>query len=406
MFSLFRIEIIELLFIFNTPNDCIKPYLIPKNMKPDSQSSSLFTLLVKSRLILIAAFSIISVILPYSCEAQNLKSDAKDQKGLKDYYLKYFPVGVAVAPSSLEGAGSELILKHFASLTAENVMKPGPIHPAEDRYFWDNADRIVNYAQENNLLVRGHTLVWHQQTPAWMFKDANGNTVSKEVLLARLKDHITQVVTRYKGKVYAWDVVNEAIDDNDSKFLRETEWYKICGEEYIAKAFRWAHEADPGAQLFYNDYNTESPGKRDKVYRLLKQLKDAGVPVHGVGLQGHWNINNPSEKDLRDALDKYSTLGLKIQVTELDVSVYTSAEKDPADNKFTAEREQKQLEKYKMIFSVFRDYKNVVTGVTFWNVSDKSSWLDNFPVRGRKNYPLLFDQNLQPKKAYFEVINF
>ncbi len=327
-------------------------------------------------------------------------------KGLKDYYKDYFPIGVAVAPGSLTGATSALILKQFGSLTAENAMKPAPVHPEENRYFWDDADKIVNYATTNGMIMRGHTLCWHQQTPDWMFKDANGNTISKEVLLARLKDHITQVVTRYKGKIYAWDVVNEAIDDDDSKFLRETNWYNICGEEYIAKAFLWAHEADPDAQLFYNDYNTEYPVKRDKVYRLMKQLLDEGVPVHGVGLQGHWNINYPTEKDLRDAIEKFSSLGLKVQITELDVSVYSWDETDPSDNVFTAERELKQAEKYEMIFRVFRDYKNVITGITFWNISDKSSWLDNFPVKGRKNYPLLFDQNLKPKKAFLEVIKF
>ncbi|HUX56370.1 MAG TPA: endo-1,4-beta-xylanase [Bacteroidales bacterium] len=327
-------------------------------------------------------------------------------KGLKDYYMDSFPIGVAVSPTSLTGSQSALILNHFGSLTAENVMKVGPIHPEENRYYWDNADKTVNYAKENGMLMRGHTLCWHKQTPAWMFKDANGNSVTKEVLLARLKDHITQVVTRYKGKVYAWDVVNEAIDDNDSIFLSETEWYRICGEEYIAKAFQWAHEADPDAQLFYNDFNTEFPCKRDRVYRLLKQLLDAGVPVHGVGLQGHWNINNPTEKDLRDAIEMFSSLGLKIQITELDVSIYSSEEKDPSDNVLTEVREQKQIEKYKMVFKVFRDYKNVISGITFWNVSDKSSWLNNYPVRGRKNYPLLFDRNLQPKKAYQEVVNF
>jgi endo-1,4-beta-xylanase len=327
-------------------------------------------------------------------------------KGLKDFYKDFFPIGVAVAPTSLTGSQATLILKHFGSLTAENVMKPALIHPEEKKYSWENADKIVNYAMANGMLVRGHTLCWHNQTAAWMFKDAQGNPVTKEVLLTRLKDHITQVVSRYKGKVYAWDVVNEAIDDDSSKIFRETNWYKICGEEYIAKAFQWAHEADPDAKLYYNDYNTESPVKRDKIYSLLKRLLDAGVPIHGVGLQGHWNISNPTEKDLRDAIEKFSSLGLKIQITELDVSVYTSDKTDPSDNVFTSEREQKQLEKYKMVFKVFRDYKNVITGVTFWNVSDKSSWLDNFPVRGRKNYPLLFDQNLKPKKAYWEVVNF
>lgn len=327
-------------------------------------------------------------------------------KGLKDYYKDFFPIGVSVAPNSFTGSQSFLILKHFQSLTAENVMKPALIHPEKNRYSWDNADKIVEYASLNKMLIRGHTLCWHKQTGQWMFKDSDGKTVTREVLLARLRDHITQVVTRYKGRIYAWDVVNEAIDDDDPKYFRDTEWYKICGEEYIEKAFRWAHEADPDALLFYNDYNTENPVKRDKIYRLLKTLIDKGVPVHGVGLQGHWNLDSPTEKDLRDAIEKYSSLGLKIQITELDVSVYSPDEKNPSDNIFTAEREKKQLDKYEMIFRVFRDYKNVITGVTFWNVSDRYSWLDNFPVRGRKNYPLLFDQNLKPKKAYWKVVEF
>jgi endo-1,4-beta-xylanase len=366
-------------------------------------------------LVRITSFSCFAVALlaTGSCKKTYVKSNEPGSeintdtlKGLKDYYKEYFPIGVAVASNSLTGATSAFILKQFGSLTAENAMKPAPLHPEEYRYFWDDADNIASFAGSNGLLMRGHTLCWHQQTPAWIFKDEEGKTVTKEILLSRLKDHITNVVTRYKGKIYAWDVVNEAVDDDDSKFLRETDWYKICGEEYITKAFRWAHDADPDALLFYNDYNTEFPGKRDKVYLLLKQLIDDGVPVHGVGLQGHWSINYPSEKDLRDAIEKFSSLGLKIQITELDVSVYMPNETNPEDNVFTADREKKQIEKYGMIFRVFREYKNVITGVTFWNISDKSSWLDNFPVKGRKNYPLLFDQNMKPKKAFLEVIKF
>lgn len=360
-------------------------------------------------------FSLATLIIIFfnSCEkvrGENVESDlissADTLRALKDFYKDYFPIGVAVSPVALTGSESVLILKHFNSLTAENVMKPALIHPEENRYSWDNADKIVEFARVNGMLLRGHTLCWHKQTPGWLFKGPDGNTVTKELLLARLKDHITQVVTRYKGRIYAWDVVNEAIDDDDSKFMRETDWFKICGEEYIAKAFQWAHEADPDAQLFYNDYNTESPAKRDKIYRLLKKLIDDGVPVTGIGLQGHWNIEYPSEKDLRDAIEKFSSLGLKVQITELDVSVYTSDQSDPADNVFTAEREKKQIEKYEMVFRVLRDCRKVITGVTFWNVSDKSSWLDNFPVRGRKNYPLLFDQNLKPKKAYWKIVDF
>jgi endo-1,4-beta-xylanase len=356
-------------------------------------------------------FLVIFFIVFYSCQAQKQGSDPVPEKGLKDYYKNYFPIGVAVKPLSLTGAESDLIKKQFISLTAEDVMKMGPIHPEENRYFWDNADKIVNFAQANGMKMRGHVLCWHQQTPSWMFKDAQGNLVSKEVLFNRLKDHITAIVTRYKGKIYAWDVVNEAIDEDNSKIYRDTPWYSICGEEFIAKAFQWAHEADPDAQLFYNDYNTENPGKRDRIYSMLKKLIDAGVPVHGIGLQGHWSIYGPSEKELRDAIIKYSSLGIKVQITELDISVY-QPEANRRDLKpgestvFTPDMEQKQIDQYKMIFTIFRDYKDIITGVTFWNISDRYSWLDNFPVRGRKNYPLLFDQNLKPKKAFFEVVNF
>lgn len=345
------------------------------------------------------------------CESEPPPVNIPD-KGLKDYYIDYFPIGVAVSPSNLTlGTGERVIIdKEFNSLTAENVMKMGPMHPQENTYYWDDADKIVNFAIANNMKVRGHTLCWHSNTPSWILKNSDGTTVTKEVLLNRLKDHITQVVTRYKGKVYAWDVVNEAIDDNPAKIYRESSWYNICGEEYIAKAFQWAHEADPDALLFYNDYSTESASKRDKIYTFLKGLIDAGIPVHGIGLQGHWSVSWPSEAELRSAIVKYASLGIKIQITELDVSVYSNNEdfsvRTPGDDTFTADREQKQLDKYKMIFRVFRDYKSEITGVTFWNVSDKRSWLDNFPVTNRKNYPLLFDQNYNRKRVYFEVVNF
>ncbi len=327
-------------------------------------------------------------------------------KGLKDFYSEYFTMGVAVSPMSLMGDQASLILKHFGSLTAENVMKPGPLHPSEDKWSWENADRIVNFAQQNGLKVRGHVLVWHQQTAPWFFRDSEGKPVSKEVLLQRLKDHISAVVGRYKGKVYAWDVVNEAIDDSNDKFYRDSEWFRICGEDFIIKAFEFAHEADPEALLFYNDYNTEFPVKRDKIIKLVTSLREKGVPIHGIGLQGHWNIDHPTENELRDALSLYKATGLDIQITELDISVYRPSERDATDKEFTPEREQKQIEKYSMVFRVLREFGNSISGVTFWNISDRSSWLDNFPVRGRKNYPLLFDRDLKPKKAYYEVIDF
>ena len=330
------------------------------------------------------------------------------QKGLHGYFN--YPIGVAVGPRNLKSDEAPFILNHFNSVTPENAMKMGPIHPKENEYFWKDADSIAAFAQRNNLKMRGHTLVWHSQTPSWLFVGSDGKEVSKEVLLKRLKDHITTVAGRYKGKIYAWDVVNEAISDRNDEYLRNSPLLRICGEEYIAKAFQWAHEADPDALLFYNDYNEISPIKREKMYKLVKSLKDAGVPIHGIGLQGHWAVNEPSRGQLDSTISRFADLGLKIQITELDISVYPkehdARQRIASDNdtSFTAQKEQAQLEKYKMIFEVFRKYKDVITGITFWNVSDRHSWLDNFPVRGRKDYPLLFDKNLQPKKVYWEVI--
>jgi len=356
----------------------------------------------------IAATLILTIFFNIRCFSQ----PKPDDKGLKYYYKNYFPIGVAVTPGQLrDPAQRSLILKHFNSITAENAMKMGPIHPEEDRYNWRDADAIVEFAVANGLKVRGHNLCWHKQAPKWIFLDQAGNTVTKEVLLNRLKAHIYAVVGRYKGKIYAWDVVNEAISDNPKMLLRNSLWYKICGEDYIAKAFEYAHQADPNAVLFYNDYNTESPEKRERIFQLLKKLKDAGVPVHAVGLQGHWSIIDPSEASLNASITRFSALDIDVQVTELDMSVYTDGNiVEQASNTesrgFSADREYKQQMQYAKMFSILRANKASITGVTFWNLSDRHSWLDNFPVRGRKNFPLLFDDQLTPKKAYWGVVNF
>jgi endo-1,4-beta-xylanase len=337
---------------------------------------------------------------------------ATAEKGLKVYYNDYFPIGVAVSPRALKTDEAGLILQHFNSLTPENAMKMGPIHPKENEYNWKDADSIIAFAQRHKLKVRGHTLLWHNQTPSWLFVDNAGNKVSKEVLLQRMKDHIFTVAGRYKGKIYAWDVVNEAISDKRDEYLRPSEWLQICGEEYIAKAFQWAHEAAPDALLLYNDYNEISPVKREKIYRLVKSLKETGVPIHGVGLQAHWAVNEPSRGQLDSTLQRFADLGLKVQITELDISVYPKEHDarerraEDANTQYTAEREQKQQKVYKMAFELFRKHRNIISGVTFWNISDRHSWLDNFPVKNRKDYPLLFNKELQPKKAYWEVVNF
>ncbi len=354
---------------------------------------------------------IISALALASIQALTQTTGSAKENGLKDYFSEHFLIGVAVSPRALKTDEAQLILSEFNSMTPENAMKMGPIHPKENEYYWKDADSIAAFAKRNKLRLRGHTLCWHNQTPKWMFVDDAGNTVSKEVLLQRLKDHITTVVKRYRGIVYAWDVVNEAVSDKRDEYMRNSEWYKICGEEYIARAFQWAHEADPAALLFYNDYNEVNPVKREKIYRLVKGLKDAGVPIHGVGLQGHWAINEPAEQELVNTLEKFAGLGLKIQVTELDISVYpkgqgaSETKPEEMNTVFTPEKEKAQIEMYRMCFRVFTKYKNILSSVTFWNISDRSSWLDNYPVKNRKNYPLLFDKDLKPKKAYWEVVS-
>lgn len=334
------------------------------------------------------------------------------EKGLKDYYQNYFPIGVAVNPRMVQpGPDAELIKAQFNSMTPENAMKMGPIHPEENRYNWKDADAIADFAKQNNIKLRGHTLCWHNQTPPWFFTDSTGKTVSREVLLARLKRHITDVMGRYKGTVYAWDVVNEAVPDTGNSLYRKSKFYEIIGEDYIEKAFQYAHEADPSAQLFYNDYNTETASKRDRIYQILKKLKNKRVPINGVGLQAHWSIYEPTAPELEESINKFASLGLKIQFTEVDVSVYPKeherrARRDTDKSEFTPEMNDKQAAQYKMLFEVFRKHRDKITGVTFWNLSDKYSWLDNFPVPGRKDYPLLFDQTGQPKKAFKGVVNF
>lgn len=349
----------------------------------------------------------VAAVCVHCSSSKTSKTDTS--KGLKDYYQDYFTMGVAVSPQGLRRPDeSQLIVQHFGSMTPENAMKMGPIHPREHQYFWRDADSIVAFAQRNHLKLRGHTLCWHNQTPRWLFIDSTKNppdTVSKEVLLQRLKDHITTVVSRYKGTVYAWDVVNEVISDNPNEYFRNSPWYRICGEEFVAKAFEYAHAADPNALLFYNDYNETDPVKREKIFRMVKGLKDAGVPIDGIGLQSHWSMHELTEGQVDSTLSKFSELGLKIQITELDLKVQHNGIRARQDTVkgYTAEREQLQTDKYDMIFRLLRKYRNVISGVTFWNVSDRYSWLDR---RGGKAYPLLFDTTYKPKPAYWKVVDF
>lgn len=335
----------------------------------------------------------------------------QEAKGLKEYYQDYFPIGVAVNSRSLVSPQADFITYNFNSITAENDMKMGPLQPKEGVFNWTNADKIVDFAVKNNLKIRGHVLCWHEQAGDWIFVDHDGKNVSREVLLDRLRTHIHTVVNRYKGKVYAWDVVNEAIDDNPNNLLRNSKWKEIIGEDFVEKAFEYAHEADPNAKLFYNDYNSVMPEKAARIYTLLKRLKDKNIPIHGMGLQAHWSIFGPSREELESAIERYASLGLEIHITELDVSIYRwepgrRAKRPDESDEFTPQLQQAQAERYEMFFEVFRKYKDHITSVTFWNATDRYTWLDYFPVRGRKNYPSLFDVDAKPKPAFWKVVDF
>ncbi|AYD48034.1 endo-1,4-beta-xylanase [Arachidicoccus soli] len=359
------------------------------------------------RIILIAS----GLVFFIGCNNLHHSTKVGDEKGLKDYYKNYFPIGVAVNIHNINGAQGALILKEFNSITPENDMKMQPIHPLQDFYNWRNADSIVNFAVSNHLKIRGHNLCWHQQAPHWLFVDKEGKTVTKDTLLQRLKSHIYTVVNRYKHAVYAWDVVNEAIADDSTQFLRHSKWYQICGEDFIDSAFCYAHEADPKAQLFYNDYNVIRPEKRERIYRLLKGLLARGIPVTGIGIQAHWSVYEPSEEELESTIQLFASLGLKIQFTELDISIFPweknqRAKRTGEQDTYTDALKTKQENAYKMVFGVFRKYRKYINGVTFWNLSDRDTWLDHYPVEGRKNYPLLFDTALQRKPAYWDVVKF
>ena len=362
------------------------------------------------------ALAMLSAAGSVSAQGFGRRQPVEDPTGYKDTYKDYFTVGVAVNMRNVSNPDQiALIKKNFNSITAENDMKPVSLQPEEGKFNWENADKIANFCRENNIPLRGHCLCWHSQFADWMFVDKKGKDVSKEVFYERLRTHIHAVVNRYKDIVYAWDVVNEAMADGDGRRMpwmkeepspyRQSRHFKLCGDEFIAKAFEFAREADPKALLFYNDYNAADPAKRDRIFNMVKKMKDAGVPIDGIGMQGHYNIYGPSIEDVDAAITKYATLVDHIHFTELDVRIneemggqlrFSRGEAKPVAPYIDALLEAQ----YANLFKVFRKHKNVIKNVTFWNLSDHDSWL------GVNNYPLPFDKNFKPKRAYYAIKNF
>ncbi|MGQ1946001.1 endo-1,4-beta-xylanase [Geofilum sp. OHC36d9] len=357
-------------------------------------------------------------IMPFAGCTQSPKNEPNS---LKDALNGKFYIGAALNISQVAGKDSmalRLINKHFNSVVAENCMKMESLQPEEGIFTFDDADAFVKFGEEHNMKIIGHNLVWHSQAPQWMFTDKNGQEVTRDVLIERMRNHIQTIVTRYKGRVAGWDVVNEAILDNGQ--WRESPWYKIIGPEFIRMAFEFAHAADPEAELYYNDYSVYKTAKTDGIYNLVVKLKEEGVRIDGVGMQGHIDLNNPTVAEMEAAIVKLSQVVDKIMITELDMSVLPwpgkalsadislnydeKSEYNPYPDSLPDSISAKFNQRYADFFALFLKHQDKVDRVTMWGVEDGQSWRNYWPVPGRKDYPLLFDRNYQPKPIVGKII--
>jgi endo-1,4-beta-xylanase len=340
---------------------------------------------------------------------------------LKDLAPKTMRIGVALSQKQSDGkdeAGLAIALRHFDSITPENLLKWEAVHPEPDRYNFEPADRYVEFGRSHGMFVVGHVLLWHQQTPAWVFAGEGGKKADRDTLLARLRSHIATVVGRYRGRIGGWDVVNEALEEDGT--LRQTPWLEAIGEDYLAKAFEFAHEADPDAELYYNDYNLWKPAKRDAAIRLVLGLKAKGLRVDGIGEQGHWGLEDPPLEAIDAALAAIRASGTRPLVTELDIDVLPrgpdmwgadlskKATIRAATNVYPDglpdEQQRLLARRYGDIFALVLKHRREISRVTLWGVTDAQSWLNDFPIPGRVNYPLLWDRQGRPKRAFDAVV--
>ena len=354
------------------------------------------------------------------CSDSPEKTKNANSKNLKTAYTESFLIGAAINENIINEQDTlalELIDKEFNTITPENTMKWMFIHPHPDTFYFNTADKYVALGKKNNMALVGHTLVWHSQIAEWM------NTIKDSAEMSRhLEKHIHTIVTRYKGKIDEWDVVNEALNEDGT--LRESLFFNIMGDAFIEQSFINASKADPGAKLLYNDYNLWKPEKREGVVRLVKRLQSKGIKIDGVGMQAHWSLDGPSLEDIEKSIIAYSELGLEVQFTELDITVlpnpwdlngaavnqnYDELADDPKMNPYPLglpdSVQTKLAQRYENIFKLFLKHSDKISRITFWGVNDGGSWLNGWPIKGRTNYPLLFDRNYQPKQAYHRLIN-
>jgi endo-1,4-beta-xylanase len=348
-------------------------------------------------------------------------SSAQTAPSLKDAFQGIFRIGAAVNQSQIEGRdtrGDAIIAAQFNTISPENVLKWGIVHPRPEEYNFAPGDAYVSFGEERHMFIVGHCLVWHSQTPRWVFEDDHGQPLTRDALLQRMHSHIRTVVGRYKGRIGGWDVVNEALNADGT--LRDSSWRKIIGDDYLAKAFQFAREADPQAELYYNDYALENEPKRKGAAELIRKLQATGVTITAIGLQGHDKLDWPTLQQQADTIKTFRTLAIKVNITELDVDVLprttagnsadvsATAAAGASSNPYTAglpqDIQQKLAARYAELFRLFLRYRGAISRVTFWGVTDGDSWLNNFPIRGRTNYPLLFDRQGRPKPAFDAVI--
>jgi endo-1,4-beta-xylanase len=348
-------------------------------------------------------------------------SQGQTARTLKDAYQGIFRVGAALNPAQFEERdprGNPIVAAQFNSISPENALKWGSIHPQPDEYNFAPADHYVDFGEKNKMFIVGHCLVWHSQTPRWVFENGEGKPLTRETLLERMQDHIRTVVGRYRGRINGWDVVNEALNEDGT--MRQSPWFQIIGDDYLLKAFQFAHEADPKAELYYNDYSLENEAKRKGAVELIRKLKAGGAAISGVGLQGHNKMDWPTAKQEAETIEAFAALGVRVHITELDVDVLPRTTREntadvsataagtASSNPYTAglpeDMQQALAKRYAELFEVFMQHRSVISRVTFWGVTDGDSWLNNFPARGRTNYPLLFDRQGKPKPAFDAVL--
>lgn len=319
--------------------------------------------------------------------------------GLKEIYKDYFLVGAAVSHNSIK-SHHKLIQEHFNVLTCENEMKWGVVVDNNGNYDYSKVDKIVAYSKDYNMKLRGHTIAWHNQIPRWLLEDCG-----KEQLLERTRKHISNIGKRYENDIFCWDLVNEAINDDDTTTMRKSGWTGILGENFMDDIFQIAHEILPNTQLFYNDYNESYENKSRKIYDKIKSMIERDIPIHGVGMQCHWNIYSPNMDEVKRAMEQYAQLGLRIHITEMDISMFRFDDHSRID-KPTSDMIERQSKLYGEAFKLFRNYKDIIDSVVLWGVADDCTWLDNFPAQNRKNWPLLFDENHKAKEAYYRIAQF